>query len=79
MFTKNALQIYYKNLEYTRILCKKSNLFEVFCGKALLFAQASERKFGGSPLAGGPKLQQIFVYFFLTCARKRTFLWSIFL
>ena len=29
-FFQNRLQIYYKNLEYTRILCKKSNLFVVF-------------------------------------------------
>ena len=37
-----------------------------------IFAQLCGRNFGGSPLAGGPKLQQIFVCFFLNYANIRS-------
>ena len=58
------LQRYYKYLEYTRILRKKLNLFKVFEEKTWIFAQLCDRSFGGSPLAGGPKILQIFLLFF---------------
>ena len=50
--TQNALQNYYKYLEYTRFLPKKYRLCshkQYFSEKRLLFAQTSERKFGGNP------------------------------
>ena len=66
-----TLQRYNKFLEYTSLLLKKSNLFGIFTGKGLLFAQTCDCTFGGFLIYKGvPTVQQIFVCFFTTCASK---------
>ena len=46
--------------------------------KGSQFARKCERKFGGSPLAGGPKLQQIEKYKFCALFGENFFLGAFF-
>ena len=70
VYTQKSVQRYNKYLECTRILCKKSNLFVVFCVKGLSFAQLCDSTFGGFLISiRACRRYNNFCYKYLECTR----------
>ena len=72
-----ALQNYYKNLEYTRILAIKCKSIYILWTKGLLFAQRSERKFGGNPPKGKGRAEVTTIFFYKKRASEEAFSFNV--
>ena len=72
-----TLQNYYKNLEYTRIFLKKSNLFGVFYKKPCYWHNCAD-VISGECTAGGVRNYYKCLQLFLTYASSRTLFFIFF-